>query len=106
MPGSIYFEEGENLFPIISLITERVFEVHTLGFKLCCSWGPWARERVGDGGEVTKEKGWCVHSSNLLVAISFLKGLTFQPSACLHWGELLTFRICKPNAMAREAMFF
>ena len=38
--GSIYFEEDENLFPIIFLITERVLEVHTLGFELCCSWDP------------------------------------------------------------------
>lgn len=31
--GSIYFEEDENLFPFIFLITERVFEVQTLGFN-------------------------------------------------------------------------
>lgn len=63
-----------------------------------CTFRLWVSNRVdpgapepgegsGLGEEVTKEKGWCVHSSNLPVAISFLRWLTFQPSACLHWGN-------------------
>ena len=55
--GSIYFEEDENLFPIIFLITERVFEVHNLGFKTVLFLGPLSQGKGQGGARGDKEKG-------------------------------------------------
>lgn len=103
--GSIYFEEDENLFPIIFLITERVFEVHPLGFTLCCSWDPGARERVRVGREVARKR------DGVFIVVIYRRQLASYDANlstfCLpSLGELLTFRICKPSAVVREVMFF
>lgn len=50
-PGSTYFEEGRNLFPIyLSHHRKPALYVPTLGFKLCCSWarGPGNRSGCGE----------------------------------------------------------
>lgn len=84
-PGSAYFEDGGNCFPIIFLITERLCSGLQLWVSNCVDpGGPGPGKGSGLGGRGDKEKGWCVHGSNLPMAISFLRWLTFQPSACRH----------------------